>query len=59
MLKWWRRRREERASRVEAIENDLPFTADEMGRLIMSGRWEDFRRLAAGLSKPHLARRIH
>jgi hypothetical protein len=50
MLRWWRRWREERASRAEAIDKDLPFTADEMGRLIMSGRRDDFRRLAAGLS---------
>jgi hypothetical protein len=56
MLKWWRRRFEEKTSRAREIEDQyLPFTSSEMARLIRRGRREDFQKLAAGLSKPHLA----
>ena len=59
MFKWWRRRMDERALRVRvAIDNDLPFTADELARLIRSGRHEDFVRLAAGFARPTLAKRV-
>lgn len=58
MLKWWRRRMDERALRVRAsIDNNLPFTAEEMARLIRSGRHEDFCRLAAGFAKPARVKR--
>jgi hypothetical protein len=57
MLEWWRRWRDEREARSRATEDDLPFSPDEFAEMIRSGRRDDFRRLAAGLSKPHLGRR--
>lgn len=58
MLKWWRRIFQ--LSTVKPVESkeNLPFTAEEMARLIRSGRRDDFRRLAAGLSDPRRARRM-
>ena len=35
----------------------LPFTAEEFGRLIRSGRRDDMKRLAEGLSCPSIPRR--
>lgn len=58
MFKWWRRRMDERALRVRtSIDNNLPFTAEEMAQLIRSGRREDFRRLAAGFAQPARVKR--
>lgn len=41
------------------VEDDpsLPFTPDEFGRLIRSGRHEDMKRLADGLASQSMLRR--
>lgn len=57
MLNWWRRIREERASRVEVLDQHLPFSPEELAQLIQSGRRDDFKRLAAGFGGPRKARR--
>lgn len=55
MLKWWRRRRDEKA-RAESGDN-LPFSAEEFADLIRSGNKDDLKRLAAGLGDPRKVRR--
>lgn len=56
MLKWWRRRRAEKAASAERGD-DLPFSAEEFANLIRGGSRDDFRRLAAGLGDPRKVRR--
>lgn len=51
MLKWWRRWRAERLMRTTAADENLPFSSEEMRTLIQRGHRDDFKRLAAGLSK--------
>lgn len=57
MLKWWRLMREHRRSRIRSGDENLPFTPDELARLIRNGSRDDFKRLAAGFSDPRRARR--
>ena len=39
------------AGRLDVLDEDMPFTAEEFGRLIGSGRSEDMRILASGLAR--------
>ena len=39
------------AGRLDVLDEDMPFTAEEFGRLIGSGRSEDIRILASVLAR--------
>jgi hypothetical protein len=55
LIEWWR----SWLSRLRSCGDDsgLPFEPEEVSRLILSGRPEDFKALAAGLSKQPAVRR--